>query len=107
MPGTAHRVVDNEPVRERAAIVGAMGADREHVGAAAHQQHRLVADVADELAAIGEFGERNSLRQIGAGRLRLIFGHSVLPAVVRARASRRGDFHHTYAIQQTPDCKAA
>ena len=70
MPRTAHRVVDNEPLRERAAIVGAVRADGEHVGAATHEQHRLLSDMADELAAVRQFGESNSLRQIRADRLR-------------------------------------
>ena len=78
MPGAAHRVVDNEPVGEGAMIVGAMGADREDIGAAARQQHRLVADVAEKLAAIGQVGEGDSSSQIGAGRPGLIFGHSSL-----------------------------
>ncbi len=78
MPRTAHRVVDNEPFDEGTAVVGAKGADREYFGSPARQQHRLFADMADELAAICEFGDRNSPRQIGADRLCLIFGHSSL-----------------------------
>ena len=37
------------------------------------RRHRFVPDVADQLAAIGELGERHALRQIGTG---LILRHS-------------------------------
>ena len=57
MPGTAHRVVDNEPFDKGTVIVGAKGADREDVGSPTRQQHRLVADMAKQLAVISEFGE--------------------------------------------------
>ena len=90
MPGAAHRVADDEPVGQRAVIVGAVGADREHLGAAAHEQHRLLADMAEQLAAVGQFARRNPQRQIGADRLSLIFSHCVLPSLfLRARMQRR------------------
>ena len=65
MPGTTHSVVDNEPVRQGAAIVGAMGADSEHVRPSAHQQHRLIPHAASEFLAIG-----NSAREIPCVRSR-------------------------------------
>ncbi len=65
VPGTAHRVVDDEPLGERPVIVCAKGADREDFGAAAHEQHRLLADMAEKLAAVIELGAGDSLRQIG------------------------------------------
>ena len=88
MPGTAHRAVDNEPLRERAVIVGALRADGEHVGAATHEQHWLFLHMANELAAIWQFSGGDSEREIGAGGLRLIFSHSVLPSccIRRSRA---------------------
>jgi hypothetical protein len=36
MPGTSDRIVDNEALGERTIVVGALSADRENVGAAAH-----------------------------------------------------------------------
>ena len=80
MPGTAHRAADNESLGERAAIVRAMGADGERLGAATHEQHRLFLHMANELAAIWQFSGGDSKREIGAGGLRLIFSHSVLPS---------------------------
>src|SRR5262249_35589734 len=80
VPGAAHGVVDHEAVAERTVIVRAVGADREDVAPAAHQQNLLVSDMADELAAVGELGKRDALREIGAGRLGLILGHAHLRA---------------------------
>ena len=91
VPGTAHRVADDEPVGERAVIVGAMGADREDLGAAAHQQHLLLADMAEQLAAVIEFGKGNSLPEIGTGGPRLIVRHSFLPWL-SSTAAKRSDF---------------
>lgn len=78
MPRTAHRVVDNEPIRQRAAVMGAVSADGEHVCAATHEQHWLLSHVADQLAAVRQFGDGNALRQIRADRLGLILRHRVL-----------------------------
>ena len=47
MPGAAHGVADHEPVDERTVVMRAMGADREHLRPAAHQQNLLVAGMAD------------------------------------------------------------
>ena len=58
--------------------MGAVGADSEHVRPSAHQQHRLIRHAASEFRAIGELGERDPLRQIGAAWTCLIFGHSTL-----------------------------
>ena len=91
MQRTAHRVPLDEPVGERTAVVGAGRTDRENVSVAAHEQNRVLSDMAGELAAVWQFGESNSLRQIGADGLSLVFSHFVLPAILRARASRRGD----------------
>jgi hypothetical protein len=88
MPRTAHCVVDNEALRERTVVVGAQSAERENVSAAAHEQNRVLSDMADQLAAVRQFGESNSLRQIGADGLSLVFSHFILPAILRARASR-------------------
>ena len=79
MPRTAYGLIDNEPIRQRTAIVRAVSADGEHVRAAAHQQHRLLSHVADQLAAVRQFSGRDPERQIGADRLGLILGHRVLP----------------------------
>ena len=81
VPGTAHALADNDTVGERAVIVAAMGADREHLGADAHEQHLLVADMADKLA-VDEVREGNALGQIRAARRRLLLRHG---RVLRSR----------------------
>jgi hypothetical protein len=91
MPGTSHRIVDNEALRERTIVVSALSADREQVGAAAHEQNRVLSDMADQLGAIRQFGESNSLREVRTNRCGLFCSHSVLPAILRARASRPED----------------
>jgi len=75
MPGAADGAVDNEPVDKGAMIMGAVGSDGECVGSLPRQQHLFVPDMTDQLAAIRELGERQTLRQIGTG---LIFRHSAL-----------------------------
>ena len=82
MPGTAHGVADHEPVDERTVVMRAIGPDREHLRPAAHQQNLLVADMADQLAAIGKRAERNALRQIGAAGLGLVLSHSLSPLAI-------------------------
>jgi hypothetical protein len=79
MPGASHRVIDNEPLRERTVVVRALSADRENVSAATHEQNRVLSDMAGELGAVWQFAGGNAQRQIGAGGLRLIFSHFVLP----------------------------
>jgi hypothetical protein len=66
MPWTAHRIVDDESIHERAAVVGAVSADGEYLRAAAREQHRLFSDVTDKLAAVRQFGGGDASRQIGA-----------------------------------------
>ena len=78
MPRASHRAVDDEPISQRPAIVGAVSADREHVGPAPHEQHSLLRHMADQLAAVGQFGESNALREIGSDRLGLVFSHRAL-----------------------------
>ena len=69
---------DHQAVRERPVVVRAVRADREDFVAAADQQDLLVADMANEHSAIRKFGEGNALLQIGADRVRLVLGHSLL-----------------------------
>jgi hypothetical protein len=84
MPGTAHGIVDNEALRERTVVVGALGADGEKVSAATHEQNRILSDMAGQLGSVRQFARGNSQRQIGAGGLRLLFSHSVLPGMSKA-----------------------
>ncbi len=66
--------------------MGAGGADREHLVAAAREQHRLLADVPGEHAAVRQVTGRNALRQVGTGRLRWRCAHGDFP---RRSAVRR------------------
>jgi hypothetical protein len=75
MPGAAHGVIDEEPLGERPAIMRAGGADREHLLAASCQQHRLIADMAEQHGAVGEFREGETVGEIGPAQLRLSFAH--------------------------------
>ena len=70
--------LDHEPVAERTVVMRALGADREYLRPAAHQQNLLVAGMTDQLAAIGKLGERNALRQIRAAGARLFLRHVFL-----------------------------
>ncbi len=79
VPGAADRPVDHEAVGERTMIVGAVGADRENVCAAARQEDLLLADAPKHLAPVGQLGERYSQHQIRACRTRLFLGHLRLP----------------------------
>src|SRR5690606_40173633 len=57
----------HQPFRKRAAVVAAGRADRRDLVAAPHQQHGLVADVAQERGAFRKVGERHALGEVGAG----------------------------------------
>jgi hypothetical protein len=79
MPGTPDRVVDREPVDERALVVCATSPDRKYLGPAPQQQNLLTANMAAELATIGKLGEGNPSREIGAAWLGVILSHRRLP----------------------------
>ena len=64
MPRAANRVVHHKAVGERAVVMGTVGADRENVASLTDQQDLFAAAMADESAAIGEFGEGNPLCEI-------------------------------------------
>ena len=50
MPGTAHRVADNEPLRERPAVMRTVRPDGEEFRARPRQYHVLVTDVPEDHA---------------------------------------------------------
>ena len=63
------------PSAKRPVIMAAMRVDRENLRARSHQQHFLVADMAEQGLAL-EIGRRaDALRQIGPGGRRLLFSH--------------------------------
>jgi hypothetical protein len=66
MPRATDRLAHHDPLGERAAIVGAVGADGEDLLPPPHHEHRLAAAVPEELAAVRQLGEGDALRQIGS-----------------------------------------
>jgi hypothetical protein len=54
VPGTPHRVFDQEPFDEWSAIVGTGGTNSEVLIALPRNQYGILTDVADEHAPIGE-----------------------------------------------------
>jgi hypothetical protein len=63
-----HRVADHEALGERTAVMGAGSADGEERIAPAGEQHRLLADVAEEIPVLVQEPEQNALGKIGTGR---------------------------------------
>ena len=64
MPGTTHRVRDHQAFAERSAVMGAGGADREHLPAMAGEQDLFIADLPNQYRAIGEIAVRDSIPQV-------------------------------------------
>ena len=75
MPGTAYCVANQQPFRERAAVVRTGCADRKHLAAGSGQDHRILPNVAEQHGAIGEQRGVDTLGEIGAGRLCLLCVH--------------------------------
>ena len=57
----------------------ALVADREDLRALAHQQHLFAARMAQQHGAVGEVGQGDALRQIGAAEFGLVLCHSHVP----------------------------
>jgi len=64
MPRAVHRVLDEQPLAERPAVMGAGSADREDFAAAAGQQHGLAADLTDKHRVVAEIVFGNTVRQV-------------------------------------------
>ena len=86
VPGATHRVANQEALGERPLIMGALGTDREHLAAAAHQQNLLVAGMTDEHPAIGELIESDALGKVWTGEL---FSSCIIVACLRDLESHR------------------
>jgi hypothetical protein len=72
VPGAAHRIADHDSVRQRRAVVGAVGADGHDFFADAGKHHRLAIDVPLEKSVLAEGVNGDALRQVGSGFLRLM-----------------------------------
>src|SRR5690348_372352 len=69
MPGTANIACGDETLAQRTAVMGARGADREDVFAAANEQHRFAVEVSDNF--VFQLRRRDARFEIGAGQLAL------------------------------------
>ncbi|MGY4262988.1 hypothetical protein ACVJF2_001558 [Bradyrhizobium sp. USDA 4519] len=78
MPGAMDGLALKEAFGERAVVMAAMRVDGEDIRPRAHQQHVLVADMAEQHRA-REVGEGNALCQIRTGRS-LLIGHIIPPS---------------------------
>ena len=65
MPGTTHCVRDHQAFAERPAVMGAGGADREHLPTTAGKHDLFIAYLTNEHRAIGEIAVRDSISQVG------------------------------------------
>ena len=72
MPGAAHGVADQQPFGERAVIVACSARRSRRPRRRGAPAAPLVADMAGEHAAVGEFGEGNALGQIGTAGLGVV-----------------------------------
>src|SRR6516225_3836362 len=71
MPGTTHRVADQQAFREGAAVVRADCIDRKYLVARSGQDYLILSNVAKEHGAISEQLDLDALSEIGAGRFHL------------------------------------
>jgi hypothetical protein len=82
MPGAADGVADHQSFGERPVIMRALGGNRRHLAAVAHQHHLVAADVARQHLAFGKIGGGNTLGKIGSARLLVVLRHYFPPAAV-------------------------
>src|SRR5436190_16775977 len=82
MPRTAHAFADDQALGERSMIMRAMRADGEDFITASHQQHLLVADMAQEFA-VDEILDCDTLREVRSARRFLLVRHRAAPAFGR------------------------
>ena len=75
VPGAAHAVPVDRALGQRAAVVAAGCADGEDLVALAHDQHGVVARVADDRFSVHELGERDARGQIWSTWLSLVSAH--------------------------------
>src|SRR5205823_4500436 len=66
VPRAPHGIVDQQPLGEGPAVMGADGTDSEDLVAPPRQQHAVLAHMSLEHAAIRHAGNRHALRQIGS-----------------------------------------
>ena len=77
MPGTTNRIADQQPVRERGAVVRAEGTDREQFLPAPRENHRLAAHVPGEHPAVADVRDWDARGEVRPRECRGSFGHSI------------------------------
>src|SRR5215469_11492704 len=117
MPGTAHRVADQQAFREGTAVVRAGCVDRKYLIARSGQDHLILSNVAKQHGAVSEQLDLYTLGEIGAGRFRLvcIHGNSSTADQSNFRSVHRNEvlqavFTHwmrTRGIRTPPPCNSA
>jgi hypothetical protein len=60
MPWAAYRILDDQPLTERPAVMGTGGADRKDFPVVTGEQHRLVTNLTDKHRADGEIAFGNT-----------------------------------------------
>ena len=75
MPGTADRVVDEQTLGKRRAIMGARGRNGVQLALATDQKRWLSGDMASVEPALGDVRDSDALRKIRSVRLGLRIAH--------------------------------
>src|SRR5262249_43099537 len=96
VPGTVDQVPGHQALRQRAAVVGAGGADRQHVVASPHQKYRLSARVPQHRRIGREVAFGDSGPEIGSGQLRLFSAHALYSPGARTGYNLQATAHATY-----------
>ncbi len=78
VPRAANGIGDEHPLDERTVVMAALRADREERSTVACQHHRLARDLAQDHAAVGEFGTRDPLGKVGSVELLFLSTHRCL-----------------------------
>jgi hypothetical protein len=81
MPGTTNRLADDQSFRQGTAVVRAVGTDRKHLLAAAHQKDGLAIDLTEERRILRQAVEVDANLEIRSGEWRCVWirGHGALP----------------------------
>jgi len=68
VPWAADRIADEDPFRERSAVMRAGRPDCENVPASASEDHRFTRDLAEKHPAVGDFRSRYADGEVRTGR---------------------------------------
>ena len=77
MPGAADRVADQQPLCERAAVMRARRSDRKDFARGSRDEHRILADMAEEHGAVVKLPDIDTLREVRTSRRRRFSVHDM------------------------------